>query len=134
MSGSNERPSLTNLRRSLPPARPVQPVPELEERLLDPQQVREAKQELKPESAIISTVAVQPVEVQQKAIPSTQTRLRIKPGRQKPLTRAVTYKLPVPLLDRLAQIADYNNVSMTEIVSEALERHLPNFPQPPEAQ
>jgi len=46
-------------------------------------------------------------------------------------TTTVTFRFPLEMADRLRNIADYNGVSQTAILLEALELHLPAFNQPP---
>jgi hypothetical protein len=43
---------------------------------------------------------------------------------------AWTFKMPYQLHQELSAVAAYNGLSMTDIVVEALERHLVHFPHP----
>jgi hypothetical protein len=64
----------------------------------------------------------------------TETRLPVKPGgmrERRKKTTTVTFRFPLEMVDRLRNIADYNGVSQTAILLEALELHLPAFKQPP---
>jgi hypothetical protein len=78
------------------------------------------------------TVAVHPATVQQ-LNPQTLTRshLTAKPGKVKLITRPSTFRLAVELQDALKAVADYNQLNMTDIVSEAIWLHLKNFTWPP---
>jgi len=62
---------------------------------------------------------------------NVQTKLAIRPGKKLVQTRQGTFRIPVPLMDRLSSIAEYNSITMADIVIEALELHLPKFPYPP---
>jgi hypothetical protein len=42
-----------------------------------------------------------------------------------------TFKLPFELREELESVARFNNLNMTEIAVEAIERHLKHFPHPP---
>lgn len=42
-----------------------------------------------------------------------------------------TFKLPFDLREELETVARFNNLNMTEIACEAIERHLRHFPHPP---
>jgi hypothetical protein len=42
-----------------------------------------------------------------------------------------TFKLPFELREELEAVAKHNNLNMTEIAVEAIERHLKHFPHPP---
>jgi hypothetical protein len=55
---------------------------------------------------------------------------QLKPKKKK-FTVTFSLRIEVKLLERLRSVADYNELDMTSIVNEALERHLLNFPQPP---
>src|SRR5689334_6375131 len=43
----------------------------------------------------------------------------------------LTFKLPFELREELEAVAKHNNLNMTEIAVEAIERHLKHFPHPP---
>jgi hypothetical protein len=55
---------------------------------------------------------------------------QLKPKKKK-FTVTFSLRIEVKLLERLRSVADYNELDMTSIINEALERHLLNFPQPP---
>lgn len=58
------------------------------------------------------------------------TRL-LTDNRKNPIpTVPATHRLPMPLHARLKRISQFNGIGMSEIVIEALERHLENFPDP----
>jgi hypothetical protein len=44
-----------------------------------------------------------------------------------------TFKLPFDLREELEAVARYNDLNMTEIAVEAIERHLKHFPHPPKS-
>jgi hypothetical protein len=132
-----ERGSLSMIKRPLPNLAPAATPKELENRLLTgPETVLgtegspgtgaamalEAQPEVQPYSN--ETAAVQQVDV----LPAT--RLTPRPGKRKEPVQMVTYRIPASLYDRLFRTAEYNNLNMTDIVVEAIDRHLPNFPQP----
>jgi hypothetical protein len=58
------------------------------------------------------------------------TRLIPRNSRPRIITFPYTVRIPLDLHERLKAVATHNNLSMTDIVIEALEQHLPNFPQP----
>jgi hypothetical protein len=75
------------------------------------------------------TAQPQPVAV------SGGTRLPVRPGerrKRKPTSITVTFRFPLDMSERLRRTADYNNVTQTAILLEALDLHLPSFPQPPD--
>jgi hypothetical protein len=131
-----ERGSLSMIKRPLPNLAPAATPKELENRLLTgPETVLgtegsgtgaamalETQPEVQPYSN--ETAAVQQVDV----LPAT--RLTPRPGKRKEPVQMVTYRIPASLYDRLFRTAEYNNLNMTDIVVEAIDRHLPNFPQP----
>ena len=43
-------------------------------------------------------------------------------------TQSATYRLPLPLYNQLVDVAHHYRIAMTDIVVEALEQHLKNFP------
>ena len=146
MPGPDERPSLGSLkpRVGLPPVRPPQVPAQLADKLLDSRQVEEADRELngEPEAHIpveepaampVKTFVNTPVNTMSfQAV--TKTRLPVQPGAPKlrrPLSTTVTFRFPMSMAARLRKISEYNNVSQTAILLEALELHLPSFPQPP---
>jgi hypothetical protein len=45
-----------------------------------------------------------------------------------------TFKMPFDLREELEAVARFNDLNMTEIAVEAIERHLRHFPHPPERQ
>jgi len=44
-----------------------------------------------------------------------------------------TFKMPFDLREELESVARFNDLNMTEIAVEAIERHLKHFPHPPES-
>jgi len=45
-----------------------------------------------------------------------------------------TFKMPFELREELEAVARFNDLNMTEIAVEAIERHLRHFPHPPDRQ
>ena len=45
-----------------------------------------------------------------------------------------TFKMPFHLREELESVARFNDLNMTEIAVEAIDRHLQHFPHPPERQ
>lgn len=82
------------------------------------------------ESKQRSTAAVQRSDV----LPSAHSTLVAKPGKSKLITRPSTFRLAVELQDALKTVADYNRLSMTDIVAESIWLHLQGFAWPDEAQ
>jgi hypothetical protein len=127
-----ERGSLSMIKRPLPNLAPATTPKELEDRLLaaEPQTELPAGggTALAPEAQpYVPPADVHPQDVHP-AIPAT--RLTPQPGKRKEPVQMVTYRIPASLYDRLFRIAEYNHLNMTDIVVEAIDRHLPNFPQP----
>ena len=135
-----ERGSLSVVKRPLPNLAPAAAPKELETRLLTP-----AEPEPEPSVGSAGTAGVlephteshpdvqldiQPAGVQHKDV-QPATRLTPRPGKRKEPVQMVTYRIPASLYDRLFRTAEYNNLNMTDIVVEAVERHLSNFPQQP---
>ena len=58
------------------------------------------------------------------------TRLLNRP-RKRTVRVPWTFKLPFELREELESVARFNNLNMTEIAVEAIERHLRYFPHPP---
>lgn len=143
-----ERGSLSMVKRALPNLPPAVQPEELEKRLLG------AEEHAAPEAVFTAAgpaMALEPTEVQPAVQPEVlqaiqpadvhtvdvplaaaapATRLTPRPGKRKEPVQMVTYRIPASLYDRLFRVAEYNNLNMTDIVVEAIERHLPNFPKP----
>lgn len=139
-----ERGSLSVVKRPLPNLAPAAASKELESRLLtgaDPEPPfpgAGAGTAVALDTQRADHIAIQP-DIQQQAVPPSAvhlgeempaTRLTPRPGRRKEPVQMVTYRIPASLYDRLFRTAEYNNLNMTDIVVEAIDRHLPNFPQP----
>lgn len=133
-----ERGSLSMIKRPLPNLPPAAAPKELEDRLLTGAETAlptlegsagtaaAIALETQPE---VQTYIAEPVAVQHMDV-QPATRLTPRPGKRKEPVQMVTYRIPASLYDRLFRTAEYNNLNMTDIVVEAIERHLPNFPQP----
>ncbi len=85
-----------------------------------------------------NTAAVQHQDIQVEhgslnSLPSRSSRsvLSAKPGKSRPITRPSTFRLPVELQDALKEVAEYNQLNMTDIVAEGIWLHLQNFTWPP---
>jgi hypothetical protein len=149
---------LSVIKRALPNLPSAAPAKELEERILGAEDRREADatthspaaatgagtalqqavdMDVQPEDVhqpdSVDTSAIQHMAIEVADTPAAlpATRLSPRPGKRKEPVQMVTYRIPASLYDRLFRIAEYNNLNMTDIVVEAIERHLPNFPQPP---
>lgn len=55
----------------------------------------------------------------------------LNPSRRRTVKVPWTFKLPFELREELEAVAKHNNLNMTEIAVEAIERHLKHFPHPP---
>jgi hypothetical protein len=110
----DKRISLMDLKKPLAkPAEPAVPVEEIERQF-----------PLTVPSAVQTAVQVD-------VPPSDKTpppRSRLQP---KQVTIPATFRLPLALHDRLKSVAQFNRLNMTDIVAEAIEIHLANFPHPP---
>ena len=51
-------------------------------------------------------------------------------ARKKPVKIAWTFKIPLELHQELTTVAAHNGLTMSDIVIEAIQFHLPNFPHP----
>ncbi len=149
----SSRPSLTQLIRHDLPAREMPVVsPLLEATVLPTVEVQRAMQpSVQPDSntspvqltdvpplehrtaaATAPYPAVQLSPVQRVEIPlgpGTKLVPRSGPRRGDP-TQSATYRLPLPLYNQLVDVAHHYRIAMTDIVVEALEQHLKNFPLP----
>jgi hypothetical protein len=127
-----ERGSLSVIKRPLPNLAPAASSKELESRLLTGAAPEPQPDILQPDHIAvpldIQPAAVQELDVETATTPAT--RLTPRPGKRKEPVQMVTYRIPASLYDRLFRTAEYNNLNMTDIVVEAIDRHLPNFPQP----
>jgi len=52
-------------------------------------------------------------------------------AKKKEIKIAWTFKIPYALHEELAAVASHNGLTMSEIVIEAIQFHLPNFPHAP---
>lgn len=103
-------------------ALPVQPVAvQLDSALADTAFVSS------PSGTAVQLAPVQPAE----ASLGSGTKLvpRSGPRRGDP-SQSATYRLPLPLYNQLVDVAHHYRIAMTDIVVEALEQHLKNFPLP----
>jgi len=126
---SSDRASLINLKKRLPIATAPTVTPELETQVLAMTSEGQAGNNTAavPKQDIVNTAPA----LQEVQTVSTGALLRAQPGKEKDLTIPKTYRLPSRLYGKLSAVAKYNNVTMTDIIVEALELHLPQFPQPP---
>ena len=125
-----ERPSLSGLsiKRPLPDrGKPVVSIDQAESALLgDPPPVPEQP-----------TPVVIPPDVQQTVltddhitVQSTVLSPSLLKARKKPVKIAWTFKIPLELHQQLTTVATHNGLTMSDIVIEAIQFHLPNFPHP----
>lgn len=142
-----ERGSLSRLKRSLPNLQPAVPAPEADVHLLSGGGTAAVQQQdVRPNDHTASQLAdVQLRDVHQLDVqpdhPSpappastgeSPTRLQPRPGKAKEPVQMVTYRIPARVYEWLNAVATWNGLNMTDIVVEAVERHLHNFPQPPD--
>jgi len=53
-----------------------------------------------------------------------------RPGKRLKHTKPATFRLPIELIEALKDVAEHNNLNMTDIVAEAVWLHLDNFSWP----
>ena len=133
------RPSLTQLSRTALPERRTPAVSaELEVAVLgeavQPVEIQQtaaapAVQQAEIRQMPVQKAPVQFVEPEEAPMPGPGTRLvpRRAPRRGEP-TQSVTYRMPLGLYNRLVDVSNYYRVNMTDVVVEAIEKHLLNFP------
>jgi hypothetical protein len=122
------------LKRSLPNLQPAAPAPEADAHLLSSGHTAAVQQtDVQPAGQIdVQQPDVHPSAVQPLDVPgNSSTRLQPRPGKVKQPVQMVTYRIPASVYEWLNAVSTYNGLNMTDIVVEAVERHLPNFPQPP---
>ena len=126
-----DRPSLTSLamKRPLPErGKPLISMGEAEAALLGetPPPSPAAKTAAAPATAvpIVGPSTIQPT------IPPSILSPSLLRARTKPIRIAWTFKIPHELHQELSNVAAYNGLTMSDIVIEAIQFHLPNFPHP----
>ncbi|HEY2014533.1 MAG TPA: hypothetical protein VGH38_13575 [Bryobacteraceae bacterium] len=62
--------------------------------------------------------------------PDVQPTKLLNRSRRRTVRVPWTFKLPFELREELESVARFNNLNMTEIAVEAIERHLKHFPHP----
>ncbi|MBM3734416.1 MAG: hypothetical protein FJW39_01400 [Acidobacteria bacterium] len=129
------RPSLTQLGRVELPERSAPSIPaELETAVLGgggtaPAPEADIQPAVKPAPQPPTQPHTKPDAQQAVQQYSPGTRLIAKSGPKRPQpTQSVTYRLPVDLYNQLSDVAHDYRLNMTDIVVEALERHLVHFP------
>lgn len=65
------------------------------------------------------------------AQPDVQPTRLLSRDRRRTVRVPWTFKLPYELREELEAVARFNDLNMTEIAVEAIERHLKHFPHPP---
>ena len=146
-----ERPSLTGLsiKRPLPErGKPVVSIDQAESALLGdipapPPAPLAVAAQAAPQSAASAparehpTPVAIPPDVQQTVpadSPMTVQSAVLSPSllkaRKKPVKIAWTFKIPLELHQELTSVASHNGLTMSDIVIEAIQFHLPNFPHP----
>jgi hypothetical protein len=63
--------------------------------------------------------------------PTVQATNLLNRSRRRTVRVPWTFKLPFELREELEAVARFNELNMTEIAVEAIERHLKHFPHPP---
>ena len=71
---------------------------------------------------------VQHLDVHQSA--PARSALAARPGRRLQHTKPATFRLAIELTEVLKEVAQHNNLNMTDIVAEAIWLHLANFEWP----
>ena len=140
-----DRPSLSGLAIKRPLAergRPVVSIDEAESALLGVEPV------LAPAANAASTSPIHavPAAVQQEVSPAVLTDTQLNDhtdvqstvlsssllrAKKKQIKIAWTFKIPHALHQELSAVASHNDLTMSDIVIEAIQFHLPNFPHPP---
>ena len=64
--------------------------------------------------------------------PDVQPTNLLHRNRRRTLRVPWTFKMPFDLREELEAVARFNDLNMTEIAVEAIERHLRHFPHPPD--
>jgi hypothetical protein len=125
----DKRISLMDLKKPLAkPAEPAVPVEEIERQFL---RRHTSGDTVMPQDIPPTVPSAVQTAVQVDVPPSDKTpppRSRLQP---KQVTIPATFRLPLALHDRLKSVAQFNRLNMTDIVAEAIEIHLANFPHPP---
>ena len=119
-----DRPSLTGLaiKRPLPDrGKPLSSMGEAEAALLGE---TPPPPPVKPVAPIASQPTIQPT-IQQQVLSPTLLK-----AKRKPIKIAWTFKIPHDLHQELSAVASHNGLTMSDIVIEAIQFHLPNFPHP----
>ena len=139
-----ERPSLSGLamKKVLPErGRPVVSLEQAEAALLGPNNESSHSNADLWAAIPMEPVPAVPQPVQQAITPNIQATVLdnvqpvvlsstlLKP-KKKQIKVAWTFKMPMELHRELSEVAEHNQLSMSDIVLEALRFHLPNFPHP----
>lgn len=126
MPKADHRGSLMNLRTSLPKVAPIQTTEEMESQILGPANEGTGR----PES--IATENMSPRRGMD-AEPLPATDRRPLPARRREGTVLLNAKIPVSIHTRLKRTAQYNDVSMTDILLRGIEYELNSgkYSQPP---
>jgi hypothetical protein len=127
-----DRPSLTGLaiKRPLPErGKPLISLGEAEAALLG------GPQPGAPAAAATAAVRapVVPQTIQPDIPPTVQSPVlspSLLKARKRPIKIAWTFKIPHTLHQELSSVAAHNGLTMSDIVIEAIQFHLPNFPHP----
>ena len=84
-----------------------------------------------PDETSLEAQTGTPLETPRETFPETPPATRLKP---KQLSRRVAWSLKIEpeLLQELRAVAEFNRLVASDIVHEALERHLKHFRHPPE--
>lgn len=128
MPKADHRGSLMNLRTSLPKVAPIQTTEEMESQILGPANEGTAR----PES--IATENVSPRRgLDAEPLPATDRVPAPLPARRREGTVLLNAKIPVSIHTRLKRTAQYNDVSMTDILLRGIEHELNSgkYSQPP---
>jgi hypothetical protein len=123
-----DRPSLTGLsiKRPLPDrGKPVVPINEAESALLG-----DGPRPVVPPVVPPATPPVIQEADHTEVQPGVLSPSLLK-AKKKEIKIAWTFKIPHALHQQLSAVAAHNGLTMSDIVIEAIQFHLPNFPHPP---
>jgi len=125
---TDQRGSLMNLRTSLPKVAPIKTTEEMESHILGPAN----EGTIRPES-VANEKASPGRSIDTEAIPATDRGPASVPGRRREGTVLLNAKIPVSIHTRLKRTAQYNDVSMTDILLRGIEHELNSgrYSQPP---